>query len=157
MEAQGSATHEGAPRRPGDRRGFTLIELIVVMVIVAMAMAITTFEVGRRRDRSLFMAEVRRLSATLKAARQRAVMERTAYAVLTGTDTEGVPYYWLEREGRAEGGPVSLPFGFELTETEIVFYPRGYATEGELLVRDDRGHEALIRVDPILGEVRVER
>ena len=73
-------------------RGFTLLELIVVIAIIAVASSIAMIEIGKRRDRTLFLDEVRRIAMALKGARQRAVMERAEFSFYTGIDMDGVLY-----------------------------------------------------------------
>ena len=137
-------------------RGFTLIELIVVLAIIAIASSITMIEIGKRRDRTLFLDEVRKIALALKGARQSAVMERAEFSFYTGIDMDGVPYYWVERDGQPVGDSVSLPFGFELSEDSVAFYPRGYSDGVEFEVRDPSGRTAVVTVDSVLGKVTVE-
>jgi len=137
--------------------GFTLLELIVVIVIIGVASSIAVVEMGKRRERTVFMGEVRRIATTLKWARQNAVMERVDYSFYTETDLDGIPYYWLEREGIPVDDAVFLPAGYEVSESAIAFFPRGYSNGGEILVTDEKGHEAVLTIDPVLGGVKVGR
>jgi len=136
--------------------GFTLLELIVVIAIIAIASSVTMVEVGKRRDRTLFLDEVRHIALALKGARQSAVMERAEFSFYTGSDMDGIPYYWVERDGQPVGDSVSLPSGFELTEDSVTFYPRGYSNGVEFEVRDPKGRTAVVTVDSVLGKVTVE-
>lgn len=137
--------------------GFTLLELIVVLVILGMASSITMLEVGKRRDKMLFMDEARKIAITLKAARQKAVMERVEYSFTSGMDIGGIPYYALSREGQPTGAAASLPEGFEMTPTVVAFYPRGYSSGAAISLKDARGHSASIKIDPVLGKVTIDR
>lgn len=139
-----------------DDTGFTLIELIVVLVIIGMASSITMVEMGKRRDTGLFMEEARKVANALRGIRQRAVMERSVYTLYTGTDMEGAPYYWIEKQGQPVAGSVSLPPGYTISESAVTFYPRGYASGGDVRLGDGRGHNAKVSVDPVLGKVRVD-
>jgi len=146
---------KGRFRKEGDRAGFTLLELIVVLVILGMATTFAVVEVGRRKDRTEFLSEVRRIAVTLKNARQGAIMDRMEYSFHTDLDVEGRPYYWIEKEGRPEGSPRSLPDGYEISDTVVAFFPRGYSTGGEIVLRNGKGRESRVTVDPILGRVTI--
>lgn len=136
--------------------GFTLLELIVVIVIIGIASSIAVMEMGKRRERAVFMGEVRRIATTLKMARQNAVMERVEYSFYTEMDIDGISYYWLEREGVPLGEATLFPAGYEVSEEAVAFFPRGYSSGGEIMIRDKK-HKAFIVVDPVLGKVSVER
>jgi len=137
--------------------GFTLLELIVVIVIIGIASSIAVMEMGKRREKAIFMGEVRRIATTLKWTRQNSIMERVEYSFYTETDIDGVPYYWLEREGIPLGEAAFFPAGYEVSAAAVAFFPRGYSNGGEILVTDEKGHEAVVVIDPVLGRVSVER
>ncbi len=145
------------PRIVGASSGFTLLELIVVIVIIGIASSIAVMEMGKRRDKAIFMGEVRRIATTLKWARQSAVMERVEYSFYTETDVDGVPYYWLERKGVPLGEAAFFPAGYEVSEAAVAFFPRGYSNGDEIMIRDEKEHEAFVVIDPVLGRVSVER
>jgi len=139
----------------GNACGFTLLELIVVLVILGMATTLTIVEVGRRKDKTEFLGEVRRISVILKKARQNAIMDRMEYSFHTDFDVEGRPYYWIEREGQPEGTSRSLPEGYDISDTVVAFFPRGYSTGGDVILKNGKGREAVVSVDPILGRVSI--
>jgi prepilin-type N-terminal cleavage/methylation domain-containing protein len=63
-------------------RGFTLLELIVTLFVVALAVGITVPTIARSTDGIKARAEVARFSAILRHTRERAITTRTAHAVV---------------------------------------------------------------------------
>ena len=81
------------------RRGFTLVELLAVLVIFGLLAAIALPNLGIRSSRMLD-EEARRLAASLEFARQRAVMTGVPHRVLVDLDQAA---YRIEWQGRPDG------------------------------------------------------
>jgi type II secretion system protein H len=80
-------------------RGFTLVELLAVLVIFGLLAAIALPNLGIRSSRMLD-EEARRLASSLEFARQRAVMTGVPHRVLVDLDQAA---YRIEWQGRPEG------------------------------------------------------
>ncbi|MFP6662814.1 MAG: type II secretion system protein [Deltaproteobacteria bacterium] len=153
-----------AGRRRGlrDQRGFTLIEIIVVMVILGMAMALVAPAIqssSRARD---VRTAVRLVTGTFRSLQTEAIRSGRSQAVLVSIDDNV-----LELEGRGrvielgevaalrslQGGEYS-PFGV----SRIRFHPNGSSSGVSLLI-GDREYPAelgyLIHIDPLIGLVSV--
>lgn len=139
------------------RDGFTLLELLVVLVILGMATTYTVVEIGRRKEHTQFVTEVRKIAVVLRSAQQKAIMERASFAFHTGADVDGRPYYYLDRDGQQTGDTHALPEGFQMSEAVVAFFPRGYSSGGDITVKDGRGRSSRVVVDPVLGRVSVEQ
>jgi general secretion pathway protein H len=153
-----------APPRHGQRneRGFTLIEIIVVMVILAMAMALVAPAIqssSRVRD---VRTAVRTVTGTFRSLQTEAIRSGRSQTVLVSIDENA-----LELEGRGRvielgevaalrslaGGEYS-PFGV----SRIRFHPNGSSSGVSLLI-GDREYPAelgyIVHVDPLIGLVSV--
>ena len=64
------------------RRGFTLLELIVTLFVVALVTAIAVPTIGRSTEAVRVRADVAAFSAMLRHARERAITSRKAHAVV---------------------------------------------------------------------------
>jgi type II secretion system protein H len=97
--------------RPSCRRGFTLIELIVVLTLLAIvasliAPSLSSFMAGRSLD-----SEARRLLSLTRAAQSRAVSEGTPMLLWINA-TQGS--YGVEREATSEkNDPKALEFSVD--------------------------------------------
>jgi prepilin-type N-terminal cleavage/methylation domain-containing protein len=149
-----------------NRSGFTLIELIFVLVLVASLAGLTT-PLFRRTYAAVAVQEAaHNLARTMDYARQRAVMEGLTYRVqLDGSQSA----YWLSVEKNPEtpgvfsdvktswGRRVRLPRGVDL-KTDlpwVAFYPNGTATPADVQVAETSGRTSRVSVDPILGQASV--
>lgn len=84
------------------RGGFTLIEMMAVVAIMAMVFAIGVPRLGGSKLR-LLKNEAESISASLQFARQRAVMTAIPHRVLIDLEEGGYRVEWLVTEQRALG------------------------------------------------------
>jgi general secretion pathway protein H len=73
-----------------DRRGFTLLELAVVMLVLALAAALAAPSVSRGVEAIQLRAEVAGVASFLRAARERAIARRDALEVAVDADGRGL-------------------------------------------------------------------
>ena len=64
------------------QRGFTLLELIVTLLVIALAVGLAVPTIGRSTEAVRVRAEVAGFSAILRHARERAIVTRTAQVVV---------------------------------------------------------------------------
>jgi len=77
----------GAGWRAG---GFTLLELIVTLAILAVVVALVTPSIGRGTEAVRMRAEVAGFSALLRHARERAIVSQKPQAVVIDVDAQRV-------------------------------------------------------------------
>jgi len=150
------------PARNGhSSRGFTLLELLLVLTIVAMASILVVPNVGNLDSRS-FAVQVRHAHSLLNHARRDAVVRGRPSSIrfIVSANSEscddlGSP----DLVGSWQSDEISLQFEnsaqieTEVQEClEITFYPEGGSSGGTLhLSQDER--EARLLIDPFSGRV----
>jgi general secretion pathway protein H len=143
--------------RPGARaRGFTLIELVVVILLVALAVGVTAFSMSAMLESAKVKSASRDLVAALRHTRGQAIVKREAQVL--ELDVEARTYTAPGRRA------VELPRGVELrvltarservdeNRGRIRFYRDGSSTGGNVrLLAGER--EWRINVAWLTGEV----
>lgn len=139
--------------------GFTLVELMVVMVIVALVMGLVATSISRSISGAESRNAARKMVAALRYTRSQAIIKKAETIFLV--DTEARTY-------QASGRPmVELPEGMDVLLTTarseltsesaggIRFFPDGGSTGGhvELIVN---GREYRVNVAWLTGEARLE-
>ena len=148
---------DGTTRSAG---GFTLVEVLVVLVIIALMLAM----VGTSISRSISGAEMRtaasKVAASLRYTRTRAILTKTEQVFLV--DTEELTYKAAEREADElpEGVKVTLNTARSELTSEVAggirFYPDGGSTGGNVLL-EANGRIYRVNVAWLTGEASVER
>jgi general secretion pathway protein H len=149
-----------APRAFRRSAGFTLVEMLVVIVIATLVLSL----VGTSLSRSISGAEMRtaarKMAASIRYTRTRAILDKQEHVFLV--DIENRSYLAPRRQ------PVELPEGMEVqlttARTELTsesaggirFYPDGGSTGGHVeLEANNRIYR--INVAWLTGEASVER
>lgn len=142
----------GGPARVA---GFTLIEIILVLVVLAVAGALAVPAIQPAIDAVRAEAGARRVASFLDDARRRAVLGRTELTVSC-----------RQREGELElGAPGAEGKVFRIPEALTIvscrpeslrYFPQGAATGMSLALRDRAGRERLVSVGAFTGLARIE-
>jgi general secretion pathway protein H len=141
-------------------RGFTLVELLVVLAIAGLLLAVTPAALQRYRDSSDYRDTVRTMAAGLAAARHAAVSggRDVAFSIDLAQRRYGV-------EGQAARAlPDSLQVRATVADTDlsrdvarIRFFPGGNATGGSIEILRASGAGARLRTDWLDGRIEIER
>jgi prepilin-type N-terminal cleavage/methylation domain-containing protein len=139
-------------------RGFTLLELIVTLVVLAVAVGLVAPTIGRSTETLRTRAEVAGFSATFRHAREQAITTRQPYTVavnptnrlLTVTTGEDEVRWTRTLSSRIEiraETPTALTVHFE---------PQGTSSGGEFHVSSGK-ISYRVTIDPVTGRVRNQR
>jgi general secretion pathway protein H len=151
----------------GNARGFTLLELIVVLVFIGLIASLTTPFLMSTLERVQHRAETRKVNSALRFARSEAITHKTVFTF------NGEPRkYWIST-GKKDGTAATrtLAPGYtmehitsdeEIIENEafaIQFYPRGNSSGGAIRIKklsSDKSDTAYeISIDAITGTSKI--
>jgi general secretion pathway protein H len=140
-------------------RGFTLLEMVCVLAIIALLAAVLLPFVPHETSRSRLQAYALQAAALLKADRDAAITRRTSVATLVDADARAI------RSGASRAAiaiPADVRFDALLPQTcrrraalsTISFFSNGTSCGGTIaLTRFDTGFE--IRVNWLTGRIEV--
>jgi general secretion pathway protein H len=143
-------------------KGFTLLELLIVMAIVGMMVALVIPRIGSGQA-TFLKAQVREAIAILNYARRSAIVEGTAktatfYKNQTNDERKSnqkrQPGHWVSRGTDLQWGSSKQQEEVEITHT-ITFYPEGGSSGGEFFL-SYQGHKAKITVSALTGKIESE-
>ncbi|MFQ5830309.1 MAG: Tfp pilus assembly protein FimT/FimU [Candidatus Methylomirabilia bacterium] len=151
-------------------RGYTFLELIVVLAIVGAVLLLALPQVGKGVETLRLKTTTRKLASVLRYARVLAISERTVSVV--GLDLSR-DEYWLgvvapgrtrEEVRTSYALPETVkvavqPLGEAISRkrgvVRFVFFPRGGAYGGQLWLEGQKGRRYGILVDSLTGRVRI--
>ncbi|HSO72858.1 MAG TPA: GspH/FimT family protein [Thermodesulfobacteriota bacterium] len=152
------------PRRPGNSRdahrpqaGFTLLELMGVLVLMALLLGLVLPGLLRSWERESNRATLREFTTTLRTARSEAVNKGLQVRLFLSLKTGRYRLEGSTREGALKG--VSLTDAQlvwqnpEKSEGYIAFYGDGSSSGGTLALVEPTGRRYLLEVEPITGKV----
>lgn len=141
-------------------RGFTLVELIVVLVLIALIMGLVATSMSRSISGAESREAARKIVANLRYTRTQAILKKSEQRFLVNIEEKS-----YQAPGRAK---VKLPDGMEIQLTTarsevmsdevgtIRFFPDGGSTGGrvDLLVNE---REYIINVGWLTGEASLQK
>ncbi len=142
------------------RQGFTLLELIIVLVIVGVATAIVLPSIDRGLKKRQAKQSVLTLAAVARDLRRRAIDQ----GKLKSLTVEPRANSYLASGGNIVRLPDTVqitgttggePIGERLTQ--FVFFPNGSLLGGEIALSDRHGSAYVVRMEAMVGRVVVIR
>ena len=156
-----AVSHRRLPRTAAiDHKGFSLLELILVLVMIALLFSVAAVSIMRSVSGAEIRNAARELTAGLRHARGQAIIQREQKVFMVDTDART----WKAGDENA----VTLPDGLDITlntaRSELTgegaggirFYPDGASTGGSVVLSVD-GREWHITVGWLTGEIGIDR
>jgi type IV fimbrial biogenesis protein FimT len=139
-------------------RGFTLVELVVTLLVLALAVGVAAPSIARGVDTVRTRAEAGGVATFLRAAREKAITHNQSYEVRV-RPAEGLVEL---RTGDAVSATKRLAAGVRVTADPpsagtITFLPQGLTSGGRLRVEMPGRQGYLITVNALTGRVSTQR
>lgn len=144
------------------RAGYTLMELVVVLALLALATALVAPAVGRTAEDVAARAQVASIAAFLRGAREQAVTSRQTVEVTVDRDAHTLLLRRTARDGQ-ETGAARRAFSALLrvesaaTPAAVMFQPQGMASGARVLVETTGPRLFMVTVDALTGRVTTQR
>jgi prepilin-type N-terminal cleavage/methylation domain-containing protein len=155
-----------------DRKGYTLIELIVVIVLIGLTLTLTIPRFQYAIVTDDLKATTRRMVGMIKGIREEAIREQKIYFLHFDLETNR---FWFDspamtEEERARAAEKATPFpegvrvldvwfwgkGKEMTgQTAIRFSGKGYIQPTVIHLGSEDGREFTLVLSPFLGKIQV--
>jgi|GEM_PF-851829 len=155
------------------RRAFTLVELIIVLIIMAIAMGIVAPFMASSFDKYRLRETSRGLSSFLRRAREVALKEGIKSLVYFSSEDNTFNVVFQKHGERV---PLDFPIWFEVTEgvevmvevndpiedlwkdtPHFVFFPMGNAVGGTVKLSLKEGDISVVKIDDITGNIAILR
>ena len=147
-------TGDAARRRRA--AGFTLIELVVTLFLVAIAAALLAPSLGRSVDAIRGRAEVSGMAAYLRAAREQAITSGLALEVRLTPETRTLMILVAGSDSVRSSRGFTTLLAIEPdppTATSVVFQPQGLSTGGAFRILAPGNRHYVVMVDALTGRV----
>jgi len=143
-------------------RGYSLMELVVVLAILAVAAAVVAPAVGRTADGVRVRAELAGVAAFLRTAREQAVTRQQALEVTLDREARVL---LLRRPGRGDEAGVQasravsplLRVEADPAMPRVTFLPHGMTSGGRFTIEAPGPRAYVITVDALTGRVTTQR
>lgn len=144
--------------------GYTLIELVLVMAVLAVASMVAAPAVGRAVDGIRVRTEVAGIASFLRSVREQAVTRRQAHEVALDAERGTLLVRRVGRDAIAGGETrrqlssllhLKLLTGSFLQQ--ITFTPQGNSSGGSFRIEAAGPRAYIVTVDPLTGRVTTKR
>jgi general secretion pathway protein H len=158
-------------------KGFSLLELIVVLTILALSVSLVTSSMSNLSKTIELKAAAKKVSGILRYYRSEAVNKGSVYQVLFDSELRAVKVQSVsltvsadeKKEGEGAKTLYGLPEGVQMKDLDftspeypcdfpaIEFYPNGGSNGGSVLLNSPERKGYRIKVDFLTGTVEVEK
>jgi len=129
-------------------KGFTLLELIIVILIAGISVSLVIVFVGRAHEKAVFKETSKKVFNVLKYAREVAIMEKATVTFKIGENNNS---FWIEKNDVVYGRVQNIPERISISGESIMFFPKGNSSGGRIKIKDEKERGYYIEVDPVLG------
>lgn len=133
--------------------GFTLLELLVVLMLIGTASTLVIISMSKAYKKSVIRYEARKVYSALSYSREISIVRHTELTFETKDENTG----YSVRNEKKTFFERTLPKGMTIFSGQIVFFPLGDSTGGLIEIIDDEGRKYEIEVSTISGKARVRR
>ena len=146
-----------------NRKGMTLVELIIVMVIVAIGATLMVPGIGAWLPTYRLKSATRDFVSAMRLAQLKAISTNTRYRVSFDLGAGSYIIQYRDAGGNYVDDELAgtLPGGVQFKATTfgggiVEFWPNSTATDGNISLRNTKGTEKTIRLSGLTGRVRIE-
>lgn len=158
-------------------RGFSLFEMIVVLIIISLATSLTVPQLAGTLMKMNAKTSAKKVAAALRYARSRAVAEKIPYLSVFDLETNrvavmdyrqwteilesGENFFAPESGAKVYDLPDGVHFeknrkkGFDDLSEQIAFYPTGGSSGGKIVIADEQDRKYTVYADFITGAVEL--
>jgi general secretion pathway protein H len=143
-------------------RGYSLIELVVVLAVLAVAAAVVAPGVGRTAESVRARAEVGAVAGFLRSAREEAVARQHALEVVVDREAHALVARRAGHDGdrvvhaRRALSPL-VRIAADPGSARVIFQPHGASSGGRLAIEAAGARAYVITVDALTGRVSTQR
>lgn len=134
-------------------KGFTLLELLVVIFIAGISASIVILFVGKAYDNAAFKEAAKKVYIVLRHAREVAIIEKATITFKVDPEKNS---FWTEKDDSVYGKVHSMPGDMSISGKSIMFFPKGNSSGGLIKITDKRKRLYYVEVDPILGTPKIK-
>lgn len=135
--------------------GFTLIEIIVVIVLMAISASFVMARLGNSIPGARLKSVVREIAATMRYMKSKAQLHGKDEVLTLNLDDRSFSF-----DGKKKAFPKEIKATFidpdngetDRGQWQITFYPEGGSSGGEIILTDSKRYFT-ITVDPVVGSV----
>ena len=149
-----------------NRKGITLIELIIVLVIICIGAALMVPNIGGWMHHYRLRSAARDVVSVMRAAQMKAVSSNSRYGVAFDTGTQEFQLYrdsgGLQPDGASNGLPtgvtftVSFPVDGALNKPFVGFLPDSTASDdGTIVLANTKGVQREVQVSKTTGRIKL--
>ncbi len=160
-----------------DARGFSLFEMIVVLIIISLMTVMVVPQMAGTLMKMNAKTSAKKVAASLRYARSRAVAEKIPYVSVFDLDTNRISVMdYRQWKDISDSGESFFPTGnstkvynlpdgvhfeknggkrFGKMPDQIAFYPTGGSSGGDIVITDEQDRKYTVHADFITGAVEL--